>query len=219
MPNPFENRSSIGAGLDEAAALQISKKVMVKQLTRDLQNASKITLENYTYMPLLKFKDILDVKRGRAPITLYTNFYSGSKEPFEKIHNTIVGRDARRTQTNFSIATKDHADQHWEFSVPSATYQIHSKVFSLRSPRGDQVVVSSYNVDARSYLLNVESGAFIRGCPGLNDQVEVASARLLDGMSEVQFSALTKRKRGFVAKPVPDPNQGLWDLLYALNQL
>lgn len=217
--NPFDYPGGLREGMEAERQRQVESKPNLKATLELLKAGKDILIENFTYMPFYDFEEVLKEKRKSGHVTVYTNHFHGSQEPFEKLHNTYVGLDSQDGGEVYSIGTIDHPNQHWDFSPNSARYQNHSKVFVSRKGNDVAVSIGSFNLDARSYLLNIESGIFTYGCESLAAQVTQVAATLTESQDADQVTALRRRMKGYVEAPVKDPQQALWDLLNFFHQL
>jgi phosphatidylserine/phosphatidylglycerophosphate/cardiolipin synthase-like enzyme len=217
VPSPFDNADGLNKGFDEQRLQQISKKASLKEIVRALEPAQSIVAENYLYLPFLKLQEVMNPRQKR--VELFTNYFRNTGEPFEAIHNSLAGREATRGLRLHSIGISGNRFLGWAFSVPEAKYQIHSKVFVAKSPGVETVIVSSFNIDPRSYSLNTESALVVRNCAGFAEHVEFYTRQLDEGQGASGSLGFEKRRKGYVESPVADPDQGLWNFLHFFNQL
>lgn len=202
----WDAQTQIGGGFEKLNRERIDKKPTVKALVRLLAPAEKLTLVNHIYIPFGKVGEILDQKRQAGiPIALYTNHYRGSGYIFEDVHNYYTRRDSRGSQRNYSIGTAAHSDLDWEFSVPNVRYSNHAKLYIVN---GRDVAVTSQNFDPRSYMHNVESGAYISNCPEFARHIETSYARrMTSGLSAQEQEGVQRRLRGQYDAPVTEPDE------------
>lgn len=217
--NAFEHPGGVGQGLEEERRRQVATKSTVKITTDLLKAGSKILIENFTYMPIFDIEDILQDKRRSGSVQVFTNYYYGSGEPFEAIHNTFVGQDSRKNQVNYALPATDHPHQHWALTPSHPVYLNHSKTMVIRKGQDVATVIGSFNVDARSYLLNLESMFAAYNCSSLAEDVEQSIFDLTSALSPKQQAAVHRRAKGYIAAPVSDPKQALWNLLDLFHQL
>jgi phosphatidylserine/phosphatidylglycerophosphate/cardiolipin synthase-like enzyme len=208
VSSPFENTENLNEGFEEQRRQQISKKASLKEIIRALEPAQSIVAENYLYLPFLKIQEVMNPRQKR--IELFTNYFRNTGEPFEVIHNSWAGQ---------AIGSSGNHFLNWPFSVPEAKYQIHSKVFVAKSSGVETVIVSSFNIDPRSYSLNTESAVVVRNCAGFAAHVEGFTRQLDEAQSGSGTAGFENRRKGYVENPVADPDQGLWDFLHFFNQL
>lgn len=200
----WESQTQIGGGFEKLNHERVDKKPTIKALVQLLSVAQKMTLINHIYIPFGRIGELLDEKRkSGVPITLYTTYYRNSGLIFEDIHNYYLAKNSKGSQKNYSIADVERPDFEWEFSAPQVKYSNHGKVYVVNSR---DVAVTSINFDPRSYMHNLESGAFIQNCPVLAQHIEQAySARLTKGLSAQETFKLQKRAEGYFDQPVTTP--------------
>jgi cardiolipin synthase C len=201
----WEAQTQIGGGFDKLNLERVAKKPTIKALVRFLTPAKKITLVNHIYIPFGKISEILEQKRGAGvPISLYTSYYRGSGYIFEDVHNYYVKEDSRGSQKNYAISTVSRPDLDWEFSPKGLKYSNHGKLYIVNSR---DVGVTSINFDPRSYMHNVESGAFVQNCEGLASHIEKSySRRMMSGLSTQEQNGVQRRLRGQYDHPVTTPS-------------
>lgn len=202
----WEAQTQIGGGFEKLNRERIEKKPTVKALVRFLQPANRLTLVNHIYIPFGKIGEIIQQKRNSGvPIALYTNYYRGSGFIFEDVHNYYTKESSRGSQKTYAIGTVSHSGLDWEFSVPGIKYSNHAKLYIVN---GRDVAITSQNFDPRSYMHNVESGAYITGCPELAGHIEKSyAARLTSGLSAQERAGVGRRLRGEYDAPVTTPDE------------
>lgn len=159
---------------------------------------TRFSLENYIYAPAGRInKAFAAIRKRQVPALVYTNYFLNSREVFENEHNKRVVGDSQGFEDILSLPLVDQPSQHWPFSVANSRYQNHSKTFIAN---GEDVIVSSFNLDSRSYQLNVETAAVFNKCPALATAVETARFQLMQSLTETQLKAVAKRSHGVNVK-------------------
>lgn len=202
----WDAQTQIGGGFEKLNRERIEKKPTIKALVRFLNSAQRLTLVNHIYIPFGKIGEIISQKRqAGVPISLYTNYYRGSGYIFEDVHNYYARQSSRGSQRTYAVGTAPHSDLDWEFSVPGALYSNHAKLYIVN---GRDVAVTSLNFDPRSYMHNVESGAFVSNCPELASHIEKSyAARMTSGLSAAEREGVERRLRGQYDTPVTEPDE------------
>lgn len=161
------------AGLTEAAFDQ----KLVTKAVYDLLNSAKklITAENYTYMPRGKVEDIFNIKRKKnVEVNIYTNRFTAPDEIVNTPQNHFVKKHDKGTQQIHAISKLGVLADTWALTPKGADFMIHAKAFSVD---GNSALVSSFNIDPRSYHTNLESGVLVKNCPAFAKRVQQASER------------------------------------------
>lgn len=213
----WDSQTQIGGGFEKLNQERVDKKPTIKALVRLLSPAQKITLINHIYIPFGRIGELLDEKRkSGVPITLYTTYYRNSGLIFEDIHNYYLAKNSKGSQKNYSFAEVERSEFDWEFSAPGVTYSNHGKVYVVNSR---DVAVTSINFDPRSYMHNIESGAFIQNCPNLAHHIEQSYRdRLHQGLTSFELAKTKNRSRGNFDAPVTEVTERTlaWFLLQFL---
>lgn len=163
-------------------AERLPKKRMTK-LFLDFVGATKGNLEiaNQYYLPVHRQDDALATLRARhVGVDVLTNATGDITDPSQNQSFTCyIQSSAARTAVGtqrVSLLTSDGAlGTPWSLSVPGAPWRIHAKS-AIRD--GRDVLVSSFNLDPRSYNTNLESGAVVTDCPDLANDLEASYAVL-----------------------------------------
>jgi putative cardiolipin synthase len=131
----------------------------------------KLALVNQYYYPWGKFKDALaslrDAKKSVEVIANATGDIDGmpsQNAAFTCYIQSSAFQTYLGTQRVELLTSRGALRDPWSLSVPGASWRIHTKT-GIRD--GRDVLVSSWNIDPRSYATNLESGVRIQGCPAL----------------------------------------------------
>lgn len=201
----WDAQTQIGGGFEKLNRERVDKKPTIRALTRLLAPAQRMTLVNHIYIPFGRTAEIIEQKRNAGvPITLYTNYYRGSGYLYEDIHNYYTKADTRGSQKNYAIGTVARPDLDWEFTPAGTKYSNHPKIYIVN---GRDVGVTSLNFDPRSYMHNVESGAFVANCPLLATHIEKSYvSEMTSGLSAQEQAAVKARLKGNYEVPLTKPS-------------
>jgi putative cardiolipin synthase len=211
----WESQGQIGGGFEKLNQERILKKPSVRALTQFLTPAKKLTLVNHIYIPFGKVDEILKTKRSAGvSISLYTNYYRNTDYIFEDVHNYYAAEDSHGSQRSHMISTVPRPDLDWELSPSGIRYSNHAKLYIVNS---NDVAVTSMNLDPRSYMHNIESGAFIRNCPAMAKHIEASYAtRMTSGLTSKEKAGIERRMKGHL-EPSTRPS-GQQSLSWFLTQ-
>jgi putative cardiolipin synthase len=156
--------------------LRISKKPTTEAINQVIENAREsIILENYNYIPTGGIRAAIAKKCTQIPIDLYTNNFQSLGDPDDWDTHQNSQKDNFDHQTDHELSRYGSLTGKWELSFGSAYFMIHSKVYSID---GKNAVISSSNLDPRSYHSNLESAVIVRNCPEFVNKVNDAAAEL-----------------------------------------
>lgn len=168
-----------------------------------------LVMENWSLMPHENMSyEFFDLRWKKIPVLVITNDNMDGPGILKYAEDSFNNRAARR-QNQGSLAVKQISmhgdlDDNWTLSPPETEYRLHGKV-GVRDDK--DVLVSSFNIDQRSYALNMESMILVRNCPAL-------AADLNAGFNEL----LHVYKKDKVAGVPPNTRDNLlWTLLGALG--
>lgn len=135
---------------------------------------SSISIENYSYLPVGSLNDILKEKReAGVAIKVFSNsFNDDAKDIVRGPHHFYMSRDNRGSQSNYRLSPLGSLGDRWAQSPDGAKFMIHAKVFTAD---GANAMISSFNIDPRSYGINVESGVAVEECKPFVSKVEESS--------------------------------------------
>lgn len=131
---------------------------------------SSLQIENWFYTPMGQMDGIFSALRERdVKIQVMTNddaddgpdFFKEAMEYAGKIH---AERDSVGPQEVQRLSSRGSMSAAHELTPAKAPFYLHSKVI-VRDNR--DVVVSSFNLDPRSYNTNLESAVIVENCPSL----------------------------------------------------
>ncbi|MGZ6357663.1 MAG: phospholipase D-like domain-containing protein [Bdellovibrionota bacterium] len=138
-------------------------------LTDLLSSAKKsVSLENYDYLPSSAIKGALTKQRAQIPITTYTNNFQKTGEPVDWPTFREAKKDSTGLETVRQLSQFGSLNDRWELTPNSSTFMIHSKVYETD---GENVAVSTANLDPRSYHSNLESALMVKNCAAFASQV------------------------------------------------
>jgi putative cardiolipin synthase len=131
---------------------------------------AKLEIANQYYMPWLQMDDELArLRQERKTVDVYANATGDIEAPtrnaaFTCYIQSAAARTSVGTQRVSLLSSKGSLGSPWGQSVRGAPWRIHAKS-AIRD--GQDVLVSSFNIDPRSYHTNLESAVVVEDCPGL----------------------------------------------------
>lgn len=147
-----------------------------------IRNTKKtMVMENWSLMPHENMRyEFFDLRWKKIPVLFITNDNMdgpGILKYAEDSHNNR----AARLQNKGSMAVKQVSmhgslNDDWLLSPPNTEYRLHGKV-GVRDDK--DIIVSSFNIDQRSYSLNMESMILVRNCPAFAKDVDAGFNELL----------------------------------------
>lgn len=162
--------------------MRMARKRATKEMITFLRGArSSLRFENWVYMPIYYISDALAFARGRqVQIRGITNADTeDGPEFFREAMDYAVSEYSRAhgvgTQRVSLLSSKGSLRAAHELTPRGPLFYIHSKAV-VRDRR--DLVVSSFNLDPRSYNTNLESVVTVTGCPLLASDAEDALAEL-----------------------------------------
>lgn len=130
----------------------------------------ELQLENWSYMPLWRLDDTFKSLRARrVPVDVITNLdMDGEPEILrqaeEYANHKFSRRDSRGSQSVRQVSSRQDLHDAFALTPASARFMVHSKVITRDA---SDVAVGSFNIDPRSYNINLESVVVVDDCPRL----------------------------------------------------
>jgi phosphatidylserine/phosphatidylglycerophosphate/cardiolipin synthase-like enzyme len=141
---------------------------------------SRLDMENWCYMPTELLRSAFAKLRARSiPINVITNEDMDGpgviKYAEEYINNKNVERDITGSEAILQVSRHGSLDNSYALSPKNASFRLHGKVFVRDN---EDVIVSSFNIDPRSYHTNLESMVMVENCPSLASDVKAEMRNL-----------------------------------------
>jgi putative cardiolipin synthase len=143
----------------------------------------KLAMNNQYYFPWLRVRDMFDFLRDKKKRSI--EVISNATGDIEDMptHNAAFTcyiqsrgyQTFKGTQKVSLLTSRGALRDSWELSPGGAEWRIHTKT-AIRDER--DVLVSSWNIDPRSYQTNLESGAVITNCPSLAQDLNIQYEQL-----------------------------------------
>jgi putative cardiolipin synthase len=159
------------------------KRVTKAMLTMIRGTRSSLDMENWVYMPeYTMHREIKNLRNRKVDINVITNEDMDGPGLIKHAEEYLNGRFARKdsvgTQSVIQISRFGSLNHNYALSPKGATYRLHGKVYVRDN---SDTIVSSYNIDPRSYHTNIESAVVVEDCPafaadaksGMKDLVNV----------------------------------------------
>lgn len=170
-------------------------------------NAARTTLdlENWVYIPVYHLSDAFKNARGRGVRTrvLTNQDIEDGPQVFRDAMDYAIAkhaaRDSKNGQSVTLISSKGGLRSEYELTPPNVPVHLHGKI-AIRDQK--DVLVGSFNLDARSYNTNLESVVQVTGCPALADDLQLGFDQLLNiHRDDVRFNRVPpKREPSAAAK-------------------
>ncbi|MGZ3696320.1 MAG: phospholipase D-like domain-containing protein [Bdellovibrionota bacterium] len=164
-----------------------------------------LDMENWGYIPMGYLRQAFSQLRDRhVPVNLIVNqdMESGPKffqEAEEYAIAKLSGEDTDGSQEVRLISSKGKLSDAFELTPTGVRFLLHSKVF-VRDRK--DAVVSSFNLDSRSYSTNLESAVVVQDCPDfagdVKKQIDVVNAIYADDVNSGRIPE--KEEAGFFSK-------------------
>ena len=172
--NPEFSSTAYGEAQEGNNDFMTHLRLREKRTTAEVLNffngsARKLEIENWSYMPAHQLDQAFASLRTRkVAVQVITNGAAGAggmfDGTFDHIMKYYVERDTTGSQGVLQISRKGGMNDAHELTPKSSAWKIHSKV-AVRDNR--DVLVSSFNLDPRSYHTNLESAVVAERCDGL----------------------------------------------------
>jgi len=170
---------------------RFQKKLMTKLFVNFISaTRSKLEIANQYYMPAYLVNTALfKLRWRRVNVDVLTSAVGdievcGLNQSFTCYIQSSAFRDTTGSGRVRLISSRGAMNSRWDLSVSGAEWRIHTKS-AVRD--GRDVLVSSFNIDPRSYHTNLESGVVVENCPELAADVS-AQYELLRGFASTDRS-------------------------------
>jgi phosphatidylserine/phosphatidylglycerophosphate/cardiolipin synthase-like enzyme len=164
-------------------AQRLARKRVTKNMIAFLANAkTSLRMENWVYMPLFYVSDALaKARENNVRIRAITNRDTEDgppivREAMDYAVQKYADRHSVGTQRVRRISAYGAISSAWELTPRKAHFYVHGKTY-IRD--GRDLVVSSFNLDPRSYNTNLESMVEVRNCPHLAADADDHTTALL----------------------------------------
>jgi cardiolipin synthase C len=146
-----------------------------------VETKKSLVIENQYYIPVdrmdLNFKYLRSQKNIR--IDIYTNNvgygFGGFDKPLSYLMMSKVKSDAIGNQNIYTLSSHGFLNDDQSLTPPDSKWRIHTKS-AVRDSM--DVLISSFNIDPRSYHTNLEAAVFIKNCPELAIEISEDIHRL-----------------------------------------
>jgi putative cardiolipin synthase len=145
---------------------------------------AEISFVNQYYMPwgrvLTSFDNLRNAKKKIDVVSNATGDIENNptqNSAFTCYLQKSAAESSRGTQQVHLLTSRGALRDSWELSVNGTPWRIHAKT-GIRD--GKDVLVSSWNIDPRSYATNLEDGILVSGCPALAADVKAQYTQLHD---------------------------------------
>lgn len=186
------------------------KKYATAEFLKFIRGTKKrLVLENWSIMPHEHMSyELFNLRWYKIPVVVLTNDNMDGPGILKYAEDSFNNRAARR-QNKGSVTVKQismHGDLQdaWLITPAEAEFRLHGKV-GVRDDK--DVMISSFNIDQRSYNLNMESMVLVKDCPALANDLNDSFVELLS----------THRKDLKAGIPKNDSDNALWTILGALG--
>ncbi len=146
------------------------RKVTTYHIVETLKKAKKsVVIENFSYAPTGRLQTALwRLYDENIPTHIFT---TGGADSGKLSDNSLLSATLDRNGNTFKVTLMPltyFSQEDWFFKDPKVRPLVatHSKAFVI----DDTAIVSSFNIDPRSYMINYES-AVVMECPTLADQL------------------------------------------------
>lgn len=148
--------------------LRMRRKRVTKAMMAMLRGTrSSLDMENWVYMPDYSMhREIKNLRNRRVDINVITNEDMDGpailKHAEEFMNSRFARKDSVGTQSVIMVSRFGSLTNNYALSPKGATYRLHGKVYVRDN---SDSIVSSYNLDPRSYHTNLESAVVVEDCP------------------------------------------------------
>ncbi len=162
---------------------RLERKRATKQMLEFIRGASaSLRMENWVYMPIYGLADVLaEARERKVRIRGITNADTEDgpqvfREAMDYAVATYTRRHSVGSQKVRRISSFGGVSDAFELTPRGTKFYLHGKVY-LRDER--DLVVSSFNLDSRSYNTNLESLVVVKNCPHLVADAEAGLQELI----------------------------------------
>ncbi len=184
MDDPRYRLSSLGNGvgdddLNDARLIYKTSSALVLSFIEDTSNT--LFAVNQYYIPVGKLKGALGAVRDAGKmVTIVTNS-TGDAGPQLAARMTGLVTDAMKRDTVgtmmvYGLSSLGGLHDDGALRISTAPWRIHTKT-AVRDH--NDVLVSSFNFDSRSYQINAEDAVMVANCPALAQAMEVEYQKLI----------------------------------------
>ena len=209
VDNPDFYKSNFGPSWDNgggAEAFMTKSRLSLKNATNAVLNfigASSKTLlvENYEYIPITQLeKAFRQLRKRKVQVSVLTNQDIEAEGPAIYVEaqeyelQKRQSKDNRGSESVVLVSSQGALNTDFSLTPQDPPRFIHSKVM-VRDNR--DVLIGSFNTDARSANINVETASVISGCPDLAADVVAGATSISNQYEEDQKNP--------PPKPAPSP--------------
>ena len=169
-----QGEDSVGDGATQPEFLS-GDRLRLKETTNEIVNElfkarKNIFMENYSYLPSGALTNALQQARSRKiPVVIITNRDVEKESYAQSIQNHFIEQDNYGTEKILQLSRHGSIKDEWEVrGAPTGFWTIHGKVFVIDQKT---TIVSSFNIDPRSYHTNIENAVIVRDCPAFANVV------------------------------------------------
>lgn len=183
--------------------LRLRKKAATREFLRFGQGTRKLLeIENWSYIPSERVRGLFaELRRRQVGVQVITNGTAAAggaiDRGFDHVMAVAARRDTQGTQAVLQLSRTGVPRDAHALTPKSASFKLHGKV-AVRDRR--DALVSSYNIDPRSYHTNLESVLVVRDCPEF-------AADVLAPMNTLKARYLRQRPHG-------ESEAGLFDRVF-----
>jgi phosphatidylserine/phosphatidylglycerophosphate/cardiolipin synthase-like enzyme len=174
-----------------------------------------MNMEHAIYLPMLYLDDgLADLRARKVQVQVITNddmdegpdFF---KEAVEYVSKYIAVRDTVGTETVNQLSSHGGFTYAFELTPKGAPFFLHSKIF-VRDQK--DVIVGSFNSDARSYNTNLEAVTVVKNCRPFADTV----SREIEVLQSIYRNDVNSGKIPVKPEPSPATKAFGWSVLSQL---
>jgi putative cardiolipin synthase len=192
-----------------AAANKEGKHVTAEFLKFIRGTKKRLVLENWSMMPHENMAyEFFDLRWKKIPVVAIVNDNMDGpgilKYAEDSFNNRASHRQNKGTMKVPQVSMNGDLHDFWKMTPEGALFRLHGKT-AVRD--GKDVLITSFNIDNRSYSLNMESMVIAHDCPALVADLDQGYTDLLE----------TYHKDVAAGIPPNDPDSFLWTLLGALG--
>lgn len=172
------------------------RKASTRAIAGLLQNAKKtIEMENFSFLPPARISEIFARKReARVAVDAYSN-HSTDSRILDSRMESMGKKESEGSVRVWRLCPNSELKDQWELSGTESSnfWILHAKDMVVD---GTSAVVSSWNLDARSYGTNIESAMIVSSCPSFAEAVRQPLKK--------HATSIAKRPRNFAGCRRPD---------------
>lgn len=171
----YEGERDQGQMTDFMSEMRMRRKRVTKAMLAMLRGTrTSLDMENWVYMPEYSMhREIKNLRKRNVDINVITNEDMDGpgliKHAEEYLNGRFAKKDSVGTQSVIQISRFGSLTNNYALSPKGATYRLHGKVYVRDN---SDSIVSSYNIDPRSYHTNIESAVVVEDCPSFAADVK-----------------------------------------------